>query len=245
MEKFFTKEYTIGPGDVDRYLKLKPSRLLLYIQQISGLHSDALGYTYEGMAEQGIFWAVIRHRVEVTRMPLEKETVRLETWPMPTTRVAYPRCTVGYDAQGQELFRSICLWVLMDLNKRSMLLPKKSPVHIDGILRGMEPEAPGSLLSKPLSQQDIRRVLYSDLDRNGHMNNSRYLDWTVDLLPSDFHRTHSLREMVMCYSNEALEQQQLELNWELTEEGRMQVDIHRPHEGEDYDRIFAARLQYE
>jgi len=96
-----------------------------------------------------------------------------------------------------------------------------------------------------LSQQEIRRVLYSDLDRNGHMNNSRYLDWTADLLPSDFHRTHSLREMVMCYSNEALEQQQLELNWELTEEGRMQVDIHRPHEGEDYDRIFAARLQYE
>ena len=245
MEKYYTKEYTVGATDVDCYQRLKPSRLLLYVQEISGLHSDRLGYTYDGMAKQGIFWAVIRHRVEVTRMPMEKETIRMETWPMPTTRVAYPRCTVAYDAQGQELFRSICLWVLMDLNKRTMLLPKKSPVQIEGVLRGMEPEAPGSLLSKPLSQKNPRRVLYSDLDRNGHMNNARYLDWTADLLPSDFYHSHSLREMVMCYSNEALEQQNLELNWELTEEGLMQVDIHRPREGEDYDRIFAARLQYE
>ena len=86
---------TVGATDVDCYQRLKPSRLLLYVQDISGLHSDRLGYTYDGMAKQGIFWAVIRHRVEVTRMPMEKETIRMETWPMPTTRVAYPRCTVA------------------------------------------------------------------------------------------------------------------------------------------------------
>lgn len=164
---------------------------------------------------------------------------------MPTTRVAYPRCTVAYDAQGKELFRSICLWVLMDLNKRTMLLPKKSPIQLEGIVRGLEPASPGSLLTRPLSQKEHRRVLYSDLDRNGHMNNARYLDWTADLLPSDFHREHSLREMVMCYNSEALEHQQLDLNWQLDENGLMQVDIHRPGEGEDYDRIFAARLRYE
>mgnify|MGYP002517044180 CR=1 FL=1 len=32
----------------------------------------------------------------------DNEDITVETWPMPTTRTAYPRATVGYDAQGNE-----------------------------------------------------------------------------------------------------------------------------------------------
>ena len=247
MESIFSKNYVIGPTDVDRYQRLKPSRLLLYIQQIAGLHSNMISLTYEEMAQQGIFWAVIRHKVQITRMPMEKETIRLETWPMPTTRVAYPRSTVGYDEQGHELFRSICLWVLMDLNNRTMLIPKNSSIQIDGTLRGTELAIPRSLLPKPLGRVDTRKVVYSDLDRNGHMNNARYLDWLQDLLPSEFHLQHPMKELTMCYINEALEQQQLDLNWEISEDGQFQVDIHRNKQDltDDYDRIFAAKILYE
>jgi hypothetical protein len=51
----------------------------------------------------------------------------------------------------------------------------------------------------------------------------------------------------MCYINEALETQQLTLNWDLDEEGNLQADIHRSKEENngDYDRIFAARIKYE
>lgn len=243
MEPIFTKEYTVGVNDVDCYLRLRPSRLLLYVQEVSGLHSDELGYTYAGMAEQGIFWAVIRHRVEITRLPMDKETIRLETWPMPTTRVAYPRCTVAYDAEGKELFRSICLWVLMDLKNRSMLIPKKSGVNIEGTLRGIEPPAPGSLLPRPLENTERRRVVFNDLDRNIHMNNARYLDWLQDLLPAEYHRDHPIREMTMCYINEAREGQTLDITWELSEDGQLQADIHRSKEDDEYDRIFAAKIR--
>ena len=46
---------------------------------------------------------------------------------------------------------------------------------------------------------------------------------------------------------ETLEQQILDLNWELSEEGLMQVDIHRKKEEDpqDHQRIFAARIQFE
>jgi acyl-ACP thioesterase len=247
MKEIYEKEYVVGPTDVDCHQRLKPSRLLLYVQDISGLHSEQLSFSYEHLAEQGIFWAVIRHRIQITRLPMEKETIRLETWPMPTTRVAYPRSTVAYDAQGRELFRSICLWVLMDIKNRSMLIPKKSGIHIQGTVRGIELEPPGSLLPKDLKQVDFRRVLYSDLDRNRHMNNARYLDWVQDLLPSQFHWEHPMKEITLSYINEALEQQTLDLNWELSEEGLMQVDIHRKKEEdpEDHHRIFAARIQFE
>ena len=247
MATSYRKEFHIRPTEVDRYGRLKPSAMLLYIQQTAGEHSDSFQLTYDALAQRGIFWAVIRHKIEITRLPMEHETITLETWPMPTTRVAYPRSTVAYDAQGNVLFRSICLWILMDLNNRSMLLPGKSGVEVEGFLRGDELSTPKSLMPLDLPNHVCRQVVYSDLDRNGHMNNARYLDWVQDLLPSDHHRDHPMKELTVCYINEALETQTLDLNWQLDEDRNLQIDIHRSKENspEDYDRIFAARVQYE
>lgn len=247
MSQSYRKEFQIRPTEVDRYGRLKPSAMLLYIQQTAGEHSDSYDLTYEALAQRGIFWAVIRHKIEVTRLPRENEKITLETWPMPTTRVAFPRSTMAYDQQGNVLFRSICLWILMDLNTRSMLLPGKSGVDVAGFLRGDELPTPKSLLPLPLANSNPRCVVFSDLDRNGHMNNARYLDWVQDLLPSDHHRDHPIRELTMSYINEALEGQNLDLTWDRDEAGNLHVDIHRSKENTDgdYDRIFAAKVTYE
>jgi acyl-ACP thioesterase len=79
------------------------------------------------------------------------------------------------------------------------------------------------------------------------MNNARYLDWIDDLTSSDFHRQRSMKEMTMCYINEALEVQDLDLTWELNADGWMQVDVHRNRDDDeqDYDRIFSAKILYE
>ena len=247
MTTSYRKEFHIRPTEVDRYGRLKPSAMLLYIQQTAGEHSDSFNLTYDALAQRGIFWAVIRHKIEIARLPRENEKITLETWPMPTTRVAFPRSTVAYDEQGNVLFRSICLWILMDLNNRSMLVPGKSGVEVEGFLRGDELSTPKSLMPLSLNNQICRQVVFSDLDRNGHMNNARYLDWVQDLLPSDHHRNHPMKELTVCYINEALETQKLDLNWDFDEDGNLHVDIHRSKEDhpEDYDRIFAARVKYE
>lgn len=246
MQSVYEKEFQIRASDVDRYGRLKVSNLLLMIQQVGGEHSDALSYTYDYLAQQGIFWAVIRHRLQITRLPLQDEVIKVETWPMPTTRAAYPRATVAYDQNGKELFSSVCLWILMDLNTRTMLVPKNSGIIIDGIVRGNEIARPGSLAPKPMEQQIFRKVVFSDLDRNGHMNNTRYIDWCQDLLPSAFHAEHPPKEVNMCYINEALEGQNLDLNWKLDEDNILLVDIRRNKEvnTEDHDRIFAAKIIY-
>ena len=243
MEPIYRQTFQIAPTDVDRFGRLKPSMMLLYAQEVAGHHSDLLSLTYEGLAARGMFWAIIRNRIAVTRIPTEGQTITLETWPMPTTRTAYPRSTVAYDAEGRELFRSVSLWVLMDLNQRTMILPGKSGVDVPGTLTGTELEAPKSLSPKALEGRARRRVSYTDLDRNGHMNNARYLDWISDLMPSAFHREHVLSDVTLCYLNEAREGQELDVTWDFSEEGELLVDIRRP-KGEDFDRIFSAKLTH-
>lgn len=240
----YRQKFVIEPTAVDRYKRLKPSMLLLYAQEVAGHHSDSFDLTYDGLAERGLFWAIIRNRVQITRLPMEGETITLETWPMPTTRVAYPRATAAYDEAGNELFRCTSLWVLMDIASRAMILPGKSGVDVLGYLRGDELEAPKSLLPKDLSQSENRRVSFTDLDCNGHMNNARYLDWVADLLPSEFHQEHPVKEFTLCYLNESLEGDRLDVAWELEASGTLNVDIGRRKEDGKNDRIFAARVSY-
>ena len=163
---------------------------------------------------------------------------------MPTTRVAYPRSMVAYDAAGNELFRAISLWVLMDLNTRSMILPGKSGISVNGTLRGFELESPGGLIAKPLNSSRPRVVAFTDLDRNGHMNNCRYLDWISDLLPSPFHAQHTLKEFTICYLSEAREGQQLDLHWDFLEDGALRVDAFRKGETKD-ERVLSAKLLFD
>ena len=242
----YSQTFTLTDLDVDCFCKLKLSSLLFYAQEVAGKHSALLGADYDTLAQKKLFWAVTRHKVQITRLPSLGETITVETWPMPTTRVAFPRAMAAYDSQGNELFRSISIWVLMDLENRSMVLPGNSGVDVGGLLTGNELSVPHSILPKALCNSTQRTVTYSCLDRNGHMNNTRYLDWVADLLPSAFHREHTPRELLICYASEALEAQVLNLDWELTEDGILQVDAHRESTdvSDKKHRVFSAQVLF-
>ena len=79
------------------------------------------------------------------------------------------------------------------------------------------------------------------------MNNTKYLDWVDDLLPARFHQDRTAREFVICYLSEALEQQQIRLDWNLSETGCVQVDAHREKTvvSQGKDRIFTVQVLYE
>ena len=125
-----------------------------------------------------------------------------------------------------------------------MILPGKSGISVVGTLRGNELSSPAGLVAKELSNVRQRSVCFTDLDRNGHMNNTRYLDWIADLLPSAFHAGKMIKEFTVCYLTEAREGQTLTLSWDFPEDGILLVDAHRMQE-EKAERIFAAKLLYE
>ena len=243
MEPIYQQNFTITDNCVDCYGRLKTSMILYYVQEVAGKHFDRISMDYDALANLGMFWAIIRQKVQVTRLPLRGETIRLETWPMPTTRVAYPRSVVAYDEADNEVFRSISIWVLMDLKERKMILPGKSGISVIGTLRGGELSTPASLTPKVLKNHRSRPVCFTDLDRNGHMNNTKYMDWIDDLIPSGFHHTHTIKEFTVCYLCESREGQTLDMTWDFIEEGVLQVDAHR-NLGEKDERVFSARLEF-
>lgn len=242
MEPIYVQNVTIDDSYADRFGRMKPSMILYIVQEAGGQHSALMALDYDTLASRRMFWAVTRHRVQITRLPQRGETIRVETWPLPATRATFPRSVVAYDAEGNEVFRAISLWVLMDLDTRRMITPSKSGISVVGTLRGIELPSPSGLVPRPVCNTHVRTVVFNDLDRNGHMNNTRCMDWVADLLPSSFHENHTVKEFTVCYLAEALETEQLTMNWELVDGTELQVDSHC---GEDDHRVFSVKLFYD
>ena len=128
-----------------------------------------------------------------------------------------------------------------------MILPGKSGVEVPGLLTGSELAAPGSLTPRTLCHSEKRTVRFTDLDRNGHMNNCRYLDWVADLLSATFHQSNSVAEFTVCYLSEAREAQTLSLHWELDPTGTLLVEGTREKDDPSagHSRVFAVQVQHE
>lgn len=240
MDSIHCVNFTVEAIHTDCFGRAKPSALLYFVQQAAGEHCTLLGVDAGYLEDKNLFWAVTRTKAEITRLPTDGETITVKTWPMPTSRVAYPRTAVGYDGAGKELFRAVSLWVLMDKTTRTMVLPGKSGVWVEGILTGDEPEIPRAIGILPMEQETSRTVGYTLLDQNGHMNNTRYLDWLDDLLDGDFHRDHPAREFTVCYLSEARERDEITLHYALTDGHILTADGRRNGE-----RIFSAQLFFD
>lgn len=245
MEYFFEQPVTVEAGDVNACNRLKLSALLYYAQETAGAHCREMGYDRDALTEKNLFWAVLRHRVLIYRLPSAGETITVRTWPMPITRVAYPRAVRAFDKEGKVLFEMVSLWVLMDRTTRAMVLPGKSGVDVPGVLVGDEPAAPGSLM--PGTHQNIAHWLVSegDLDVNGHVNNTKYLD-QAEKLTDGLCQEKSPVELTVCYLAETHAGEALTLQYTLSKAGIFTLDGTRPRADDPQkpERIFAVKLQY-
>lgn len=246
MEKTFTKQLQIEACHVDRFGRCKASVLLYFAQEAATGHCDVLGLDWETMASKNLFWAVIRTHVEVTRLPRLHERVTVRTWPMPTTRTAYPRAAEVLDEGGNSLVKIHSLWVLMDTESRSMVLPGKSGVEVEGIQFGNEAAAPGSIIPGQWENTALRTVGYTELDRNGHMNNTRYPEWADDLLSTAFHKDHPVKAFTVCYLSEAKENQQIQLLYGMENDSVFQVDGFdgQTDEHGKKTRVFSIKMEF-
>jgi len=243
MEIIYEKEYRLTDMQTDAFGRAKPSALLSFAQDIAGAHAARLSDNWEQLQEKHLFWAVTRHYLEVFSLPKVGHTILRRTWPMVTTRVAYPRAVEGYGTDGTKLFRMVSLWVLMDTEKRSLVLPGRGGLRIDGCNRGCEAPLPVSLAPAAYESIASRTVQYSELDRNGHMNNTRYLDWINDLLPLHFHKTHEIQSCTVCYLQELLPGDACSLRWQMDETGLLRLDGVLSDSTQE-KRIFAAQVQF-
>ncbi|MDQ7040826.1 MAG: thioesterase [Rhodothermus sp.] len=193
-----------------RALDVAPDGLLAlpalsgYLQEAASRHAQALGVASLEVGGRPVYWVLHQFRLQLYRRPAWAETVHVETWPCGFQGLRALRAYAIRDAANNPVAEGLSAWFLVDPERRrpvrlpsevTRLRPAESPpVRLSGAF----PNAPET----PPCWTDTVRVRFSDLDRNGHANNTRYLAWLVDALPEAL-RSGSLQSLAITFRHEA------------------------------------------
>ena len=80
-EDYFEKDYIATMGSTDYFGRLKPSALMMFIENVAVEHVSGLGFDWDYTTrELHAAWIIVRTRVRLKRPLLYGETVRLRTW---------------------------------------------------------------------------------------------------------------------------------------------------------------------
>ncbi len=209
MQKTYQEAFRIRSYQADLNDTLRPTALLQLMQEIAGTHADRLSVGRRLLDERGLAWVLTRVEVHMNRWPRSQEELTIETFPTPNRRWFFPRYFIFRDGAGQEIGCAGSLWILMDIHERKMVNPAEL-LHLmpDNGDLSAPMGLPATVAEIPLLiAEEERTVRYTDLDVNGHVNNTRYLDWCCDLMGTDVMRTHAFATLMLNFHQEVLPEQ--------------------------------------
>ena len=218
----YNYEYEIKYQEVDGEKKLRLFNLENYLLEVAGTVADDLGFGIQALHPRGLTWILTRLSVEMYELPTHCEKVRFETWIESNAHMLSTRDFRIYKQGSEEEWILIgqckSVWAVLDLEKREIVNCFDDPIFegcVDGEVIEMSrvrmttiPEPTGSAPHK---------IVYSDIDYNGHCNSCRYLQAMTDaFLPSYYGRKVRLD---INYSKEAMLGETLQTYYLVTEEG--------------------------
>lgn len=241
----FQSNIHVDLRDVDFTKKVKLSTLFSYFQDVASLASVELGYGIEQLESQfGVSWVLIRIRVEITRMPEWDEKITIETWPLEPKRIEFERDYLVRDANGEVIIRAVSVWVLMDIHQRRLKRNDAIGIHYPSVIkeRALEKKL-GKLNGNGHLEKVYRKVIgYSDVDFNGHLNNSRYVDYAMDCFPIENHRQFEVKAIEVNFINEALPGDTITLFRDVSESRENKIYI-EGQKGESGNTVFKATVE--
>lgn len=208
----YSKSYYIGSNDVDQFLELKLSSLFKLMQDISTEHAEVLDIGKANTIDKGLYWVITRMEVEILKMPQYLETVILKTYPGDDLKFIFPRYFQLEDQKGNILVKASSTWMVLNRsNHHPCLRPFEGrtlpPEHLEGEL-----ELPKKCVQKETSLLEERKVRYSDIDLNGHLNNTKYIEYILDSHDSSFYKKNRIKHFLINYNKELLDNDVLSLS---------------------------------
>ncbi|MDD4079814.1 MAG: thioesterase [Eubacteriales bacterium] len=173
-------------GECDRYGYWKPNAIMSFMQELAGLHAARLGTGRQAMMDRHqAVWVVTRHEMVIDRYPAIADTIVGKSFPTRARRGIYPRFYLVEDEAGQRLVRGSSFWTLADIRSRAMTqVPEIAAAMPDNEGLDKPLPYPGGAQELMEGREILYRwkPLYTDIDRNGHVNNSRTADWALCFL---------------------------------------------------------------
>lgn len=198
--------------DINTRLRLGALANLLIQSAISS--AEKLGFGFSNLKENKLFWVLSRLKIEIIRPLHWNEEVEVETWPKDIDGWFYLRDFIVRDNNGLPVAKATSTWLAIDVDT-------KRPKKIEGIQannftrlshKHAIEKASEKLNSAIYTNQRKISITFFDFDLNKHVTSTRYIDWMMDSLSFEFHKTHYPKSLIINYIKETLEDKELILH---------------------------------
>lgn len=181
----FTKHYTVKWHDTDANRCVRPTQLLMYMQETANFQLEDAGVSLDALRdEKGLAFLLSSISIRVYAPLYTRDEIDVQTWVGEGHGFSYTRgfCVLR---GGEVVAEASSIWALMNLREKRLMRAGDAPYDI-------EPEEMPELdlprrLRMPRGEEmqtvGERRIVYSDIDYNGHMNNTHYPDLFCDFTP--------------------------------------------------------------
>ena len=210
-------EYTIKTQDVDGRKRLRLFNLENYLLETAGTVADNLGFGIVQLHPLGLTWILTRLSIEMYELPTYGEKVRFETWIESNSHMLSTRNFRIY--RGDRLIGQCkSVWAILDISKREIVNVFDTPMFadcVDGEVLEM-PRVRMTTIPEPTGCVP-HRIVYSDIDYNGHCNSCRYLQAMTDAYLPDYYGKEI--RLDINYSKEAMFGEQLQTYYLVSPDG--------------------------
>ena len=213
----YSYEYEIKYQEVDGRKRLRLFNLENYLLEVAGTVADELGFGIAVLHPRGLTWILTRLSVEMYELPTHCERVRFETW---IESNAHMLSTRNFRIYSGDRLIGICktVWAILDLQKREIVNYFDDPIFenaIDGEVLEM-PRVRMTTIPEPTGIVP-HKVVYSDIDYNGHCNSCRYLQAMTDAYLPDYYGKKV--RLDINYQKEAMLGEEMQIYYLVTDDG--------------------------
>lgn len=199
----YTQNFRIGSFDSDFSGKVKMTSICNYLQEIAGMHAEALNWGIDDLRKQNLSWVLSRLKIKVFNYPKCKNVLRIETWPTGIEGLFGNREFKIFNKKGELMMIASSCWLIINFET-------KRPVRPHNII-GSSYSENEKLFKNSLQKintlscgklQESVKVHYSDIDINQHVNNVKYLKWIIDSCPIEFLHKKEIDEIDINFLHE-------------------------------------------
>ncbi|HDQ14875.1 MAG TPA: acyl-ACP thioesterase [Sediminispirochaeta sp.] len=179
----YSMEHTILYSETDARQLLSLPAFFALFQEGALLQAEALGFGASYCEREGLMWVLSRVLLEIDSFPGHRDRITLRTWPKPPKGPFANRDFRLEGSDGRVYARATSAWLL--LNQETQRPVRPQPLFKDYPLAELGDAIAEQAPKISVDSGDCERrrevtALYSDLDQNMHVNNTRYIRWFLD-----------------------------------------------------------------
>lgn len=239
MDKFQNK-YRVRSAECDRFNQMRLRSLFNLFQDGADLNAEELGVGYGFCIQNQLTWMGSGYHLKINRLPKRDENLVLTTWPSGVKPLVAIRDFELKNDKGETLVVASSSWILIDLIRKRPLPVQQYVGHLKAIEdRSLEGDFSKIILPETFDCSVSELVREDDIDVNLHVNNAVYPSWILDSLPTDFLKTHELKEFKIQFKQGAENGNDVKISTKI--EGDMTYTlIHEPEMKKEYARVVAC-----